>query len=59
MGDFFKLSGKVMNRSIAQSVGDLSKIQLIAADQFLGGVDFHQSEKFHNPAAMEPCDHIL
>ncbi len=41
-----------MDGGISQPVGDLGEIQLIAANQLLGCIDFHQSEKLHHPATM-------
>ena len=48
-----------MDGGIAQPVGDLGKIQLVAANQFLGCVDFHQGEKFHHPAAVQFLKQLL
>ena len=51
-GLLFKLPGKIVDGGIAQTVGDLSKIQLVAANQLFCRVDFHPDKKFHDPAAM-------
>ena len=56
---FLKLSGEIVDRGIAQAVGNLSKIQLIAADQLFGGVDLHQGKKFHDAAAVKLLKQFL
>lgn len=45
---FLKLSRKVVNRGIAQLLGNLCKIHLACTNQLLGGLNFHLREIFYD-----------
>lgn len=48
-----------MDGAVAQAVGNFSKVQLVAANQVLGGIDLHVRKKIDDPAAVGLMENFL
>lgn len=57
--DFFKLPGKIMDRSISQITGNLSEIILIFPDHLFGGFDFQMGKIVNHPALIFCSEQLL
>ena len=47
----FELSGKIVNRSVSQMIGNLSEIKLPVPNELLGRIYFHAVKVFNDPGA--------